>query len=35
MVVVHYRTDALGPRLEAFVPTDDNGASDVESHFCL
>ena len=33
MVVVHYRTDALRPRLDAIVATHDSGASDVKFHF--
>ena len=33
MVVVHYRTDDLRPRLEACVPTDESGANDVEFAF--
>ena len=30
MVVVHYKTEDLRPRLEAFVLTHDSGASDVD-----
>ena len=35
MVVVHYKTYGLRPLVEAFVPIDDSGASDVDFNFDL
>ena len=33
MVVGHYKTYGLRPLMEAFVPIDDSGASDVDFNF--